>query len=277
MAISITTVRAGVQFILAAALAFMRAEAQVMAEFGRRIRVNSTYRSWATQLSMYYAWIRYVASGYKASMYPGHSKAVHPSESFHVNGTAMDSPDWTIARIVQILADNGFIRNRLHVPNEQHHFEYDRSRDKNYGKPLPGAADAPKPTPPVPKEDDDMLFLEITVGARTHKCALGNGSFRHFVPGDPHEHLMKLWRFDDQWQPIDIQQLPAALRTAACDLHIWDIRNGEFVVLDPLDGSVKSGNVWSAVNALRSTVGEIKVTSEETAEYVKQLAEAEAN
>ena len=66
---------------------------------------------------------------------PHNSKAVHPSESFHVQGVALDSDDWRIPRIVAILAENGFIRNRLHVPNERHHFEYLRAFDKNYGRP----------------------------------------------------------------------------------------------------------------------------------------------
>lgn len=133
----IETVRPGVQFTPEAADAFRRADAQVLAEFGRRIDVNSTYRSWSDQMLMFTNWGKYVASGYRPSLYPGHSKAVHPSESFHVQGVALDSDDWRIARIVQILADNGFIRNRLHVPGENHHFEYLRARDKNYGNPSP--------------------------------------------------------------------------------------------------------------------------------------------
>lgn len=128
----IETVRPGVEFTPEAASAFRRADAQVQQEFGRGIGVNSTYRSWAQQMSMYDAWNAYVGGW---GPYPGHSKAVHPSESFHVSGLALDSDDWRNARIVQILADNGFIRNRLYVPNENHHFEYIRARDKNYGQP----------------------------------------------------------------------------------------------------------------------------------------------
>lgn len=157
----IETIRTGVQFTPGAAAAFRRAEAQVLAEFGRRIDVNSTYRSWSDQMVMYVDWTRYVASGYKPSLKPDHSKAVHPSQSFHVSGTALDSDDWVNARIVEILAENGFIRNRLHVPNERHHFEYIRSRDKNYGRPAGGADATPEPAPEPepqlpPEEEDDM-------------------------------------------------------------------------------------------------------------------------
>lgn len=127
----IETVRPGVQFVPDAAAAFRRAEAQVQEEFGRNIGVNSTYRSWDQQMSMYDAWNAYVGGW---GPYPGHSKAIHPMYSRHTGGTALDSSDWGNARIRQILADNGFIRNQLHVPNEEHHFEYIRSKDKNYGK-----------------------------------------------------------------------------------------------------------------------------------------------
>lgn len=130
----IEQVRRGVEFIPDAAAAFRRAEAQVRAEFGRDIDVNSTYRSWADQMVMYIDWSRYVASGYRPALKPNHSRAVHPSQSFHVSGTALDSDDWVNARIVEILAEHGFIRNRLNIPNEQHHFEYIRARDTHYGE-----------------------------------------------------------------------------------------------------------------------------------------------
>lgn len=156
----VETVRPGVTFIPDAAAAFRRADAQVWAEFGRGIDVNSTYRSWADQMLMFENWGRYVAG---KGPYPGHSKAVHPSESFHVAGTALDSDDWRNARIVQILAENGFIRNRLYVKGEDHHFEWLRSRDTRYGTPIPaGANSAPANTS---KEDEmqepDSMFAVV--------------------------------------------------------------------------------------------------------------------
>lgn len=138
-------VRDRVDLVPDAAAAFRRANAQVQDEFGRDIDVNRTSTPWSVQLGMYNAWNLYVASGYNKAFYPGHSKAVHPSESFHVydertgkGGNALDSDDWVNARIEAILAENGFIRNRLYVPNERHHFEYLRDRDRNYGKPASG-------------------------------------------------------------------------------------------------------------------------------------------
>lgn len=149
----IEKIRPGVEFVPDAAAAFRRADAQVRKEFGRGIDVNSTYRSWATQLKMYNDWQAYISG---RGPYPGHSKALHPSDplAFHVKGTALDSDDWTNTRIRAILAQNGFIRNRLYVPNENHHFEYIRSEDKNYGKPTSGGAAKPKPKPTESEEDD---------------------------------------------------------------------------------------------------------------------------
>ena len=260
----IETVRPGVQFIPDAAAAFRRADAQVREEFGRGIDVNSTFRSWSDQMLMFVNWGRYVAG---KGPHPGHSKAVHPSESFHVQGVALDSDDWRIPRIVEILAENGFIRNRLHVPGENHHFEWLRNRDKNYGKPIPGTAANTTPT----FEEDDMLALKIQFGSGTHLAALGLGTFRHFIGGDNPERIKNIVRADDAWVQTNGNELPALLRTYGCDLQIWDVRGGQFVVLDPLDGSVKPGNVWTATNALRSAIAPIKVTSEQTAAYLAKL------
>lgn len=132
-AIEIRTIRPGVQFTPDAANAFERAEAQVIDEFGRNIDVNSTYRDRETQLSMHNAYVAYLNG---TGPRPAHSWAVHPDESFHVSGEALDTDDWRIPRIVDILAENGFIRNRLYVSGEEHHFEYIRSLDRNYGKPI---------------------------------------------------------------------------------------------------------------------------------------------
>ena len=131
------------------------------------------------------------------------------------------------------------------------------------------------PNPKLSNEEDNtMLMLRIKAGSRTHLCALGNGVFRHFIPQDPYDKVMKVSRSADDWQDITLAELPAFLRTYGCDLKIWDIRGGAFVVLDPLDGSVRSGNVWTAVNAARSTVAQVKVTSEQTAAYIKILSAA---
>lgn len=106
-----------------------------------------------------------------------------------------------------------------------------------------------QPTPTTPSEEDDMLMLNIITPTGTHKAALSDGVFRHFVPTDPYEWIKNVERSDDAWVDVRIEHLPALLRTHGCDLNIWDIRAGQFYVVNPLDGSVKPGNAWTAVNA----------------------------
>lgn len=183
----IETVRPGVQFTPEAAAAFRRAEAQVRAELGRNIDVNSTWRNWDLQLSMYNAWQSFITG---RGPYPGHSKALHPADplAFHTKGTALDSDDWVNARIVAILAENGFIRNRLYVPNEKHHFEYIRSRDKNYGKPTVAAL------PPEKQGDITMRVIYNTQNKdeRSRRAVVGELTFH--VQGAPASaHERKLW------------------------------------------------------------------------------------
>ncbi|SDR70843.1 MULTISPECIES: hypothetical protein [Microbacterium] len=210
----IETVRPGVQFIPDAAAAFRRADAQVLAEFGRHIDVNSTYRSWSDQMLMFVNWGRYVSSGYKAALYPGHSKAVHPSESFHVAGTALDSDDWVNARIVEILAENGFIRNRLYVPNENHHFEYIRARDTNYGKPAT-TGHAATPIIPAGEEDEDDMYVKNVMHHKINADKRmevkvsnpGSGFELNFITGSKDT----LQAFADQYETGNSMQVSASV------------------------------------------------------------------
>lgn len=192
----IETIRPGVQFTPEAAAAFRRAEAQVRAEFGRDIDVNSTYRSRSKQLAMYNAWQAYVSG---RGPYPGHSKALHPDDplAFHIKGEALDSDDWRIARVVQILADNGFIRNRLYVPNENHHFEYIRARDKNYGRPAGNPISAVVAA--VLKELNDMdkaILIHYVAGKEKGFALIGAavpGGFRTTTSQDTANRWARLY------------------------------------------------------------------------------------
>ncbi|WP_336632850.1 MULTISPECIES: hypothetical protein [unclassified Microbacterium] len=134
--------------------------------------------------------------------------------------------------------------------------------------PTTAAAEA---RPLTPQEDDIMLMLTVKTPAGPHLCSLSTGVFRHFIPTDPFDKIMRLSRIQDDWQDVELSELPALLRTYGCDLAIWDVRGDEFVVLDPLDGSVRSGNMWSAVNAARAGVAQVKVTSEQTKAYLAKL------
>ena len=129
----IETIRDGVQFEPGAAASFRRAEAAL----GRRIDVNSSYRDYDKQLSMYTAWNRYVASGYNPALYPGHSRAIHPGYSMHCKGLAVDSDDWATSGFNAFMEDRGWIRTAASDPTERHHFEYQWWNDQYRNEPAP--------------------------------------------------------------------------------------------------------------------------------------------
>ena len=136
-----------------------------------------------------------------------------------------------------------------------------------------GGANTFHPTNPVRQSEEDHIMLMIKLkGTRNdHLVALGEGIFRHFIGSDPYELIKNISRSADDWQEVNIAALPALLRTYGCDLNIWDFRdardlnksvpggdaNAVFCVFDPLDGSVKPGNMWSAENATRRAIADL--------------------
>lgn len=140
------------------------------------------------------------------------------------------------------------------------------------------AGGAPAPPPPEPlKEDDEMIMLSITgIGTGTHKAALGNGIFRHFIGADPYEKIKNLARIQDDWQDVSAAELPALLRTYGCDLDIWDWRpnGGGFIVVDPLSATAGPGNVWTAAGAIRAAIAGIKMPTVDPAPIVAAVRTA---
>lgn len=116
-----------------------------------------------------------------------------------------------------------------------------------------------------------MLMIKLKGARADHLVAVGEGIFRHFIGTDPYELIKNVSRSADDWQEVHIADLPALLRTYGCDLNIWDFRdardlsksvvggdpNAVFCVLDPLDGSVKPGNMWSSANAIRRAIADM--------------------
>lgn len=127
------------------------------------------------------------------------------------------------------------------------HFEIPRGTQWLGSPASSSSAELPETT--VTQEEDDMLALKIKDGAKTYLCTLGTGVFRHLLVQDNPERVKNIVRSADDWQTIDIKELPTYLRTYGCDLNIWDVRAGDFAVLDPLSGSVKAGNAWTVENA----------------------------
>lgn len=143
-------VRPGVGFTPEAAASFRRAEAA----WGRLIDVNSSYRSWSTQLSMWVAWQAWVAG---VGPHPGHSRALHPDSSKHCQGLALDSDDWTVTGFIVHMLTHGWVRTAAWDPTERHHFEYQADRDQFRNAPAVDAATPfPVPTPTIPQEAINM-------------------------------------------------------------------------------------------------------------------------
>lgn len=118
-----------------------------------------------------------------------------------------------------------------------------------------------------------MIAARIIDGSGVnHHAIIGQGHLRHLIGADDPEWMKNVVTADDRWTDIPIGRLPSVLRSFACDLHIWDLRKGTFVVLDPITGAVGPGQMWSAIGAARSTLAQVKITSDETAAYVAELA-----
>lgn len=139
----------------------------------------------------------------------------------------------------------------------------------NIFTPVPGRGANVTPAP-VPKEDDDMLALLID---GVYMCTIAPGVFSHMIKSDNPERIKNIVKSDDDWTETTLTELPVLLARHGIDLHIWDVRDGKFVVVNPLDSSLREGNTWSAWNVIRSSVAQIKVTSEQTKAYVEKLAQ----
>jgi hypothetical protein len=150
---SISWVRDGVGFEPAAAASFRRAEAS----WGSPIDVNSSYREYLKQLSMWAAYQDYIAG---RGPYPGHGFALHPDASMHCRGLAFDSDDWTRPGFVEHMAEHGWIRTALHI-EEWWHFDRQPWRDKHINDPAPAYFGG------VPFEEDDMSWDEKINGGFT--------------------------------------------------------------------------------------------------------------
>jgi hypothetical protein len=171
----------------------------------------------------------------------------------------------------------GMIMRSRGYPDEPWHLI-----DMDPWAPAPASAGS-TPFTTASEEDDNMIMLDIKAGPDVHKCALGEGIFKHFVGAEPFQRVMLVSRSADDWQPIDISELPTFLATYGCDRNIWDFRdaNGKslpagtpgarFVVLDPLTGSVASGNTWTASGATRAAIAGIKAPALDPAPIVNAV------
>lgn len=116
-----------------------------------------------------------------------------------------------------------------------------------------GSSSGSQPAQPVILEEDEMLALRIKAPNGTqHLCTLGDGVFRHMIFEDDPERMKNIIRQDDLWTDITLAELDRTLWTHGVDTgaNVWRIvGNNEFQVFNPVDGSWRSGNMWSATNA----------------------------
>lgn len=223
---------------------------------GHPMQITEAGRTWAQQNVH---WLNYQRNGSPIALHPD-------TPSVHQKGAAIDTDEGQ--RHVQLLAGHGWKRTvyRNGKLVEPWHFEYFPDQDLHRNEPV--FAGLETPAPPVP-EEDDMIALLID---GKHKCTLAPGVFSHMIQADNPDRIKNIVRSDDDWTETTLTELPVLLSRYGCDLHIWDVRGGKFVVVNPLDNSVREGNTWSVWNAIRSTVAAVKVTSEQTKAYVEKLA-----
>lgn len=134
MAPTIEWIAPDIGFTPDAAASFRR----LTARLGRRPDVNSTYRDWDLQMSMYLNWKAYEEG---RGPWPGHSRAIHPSLSRHTSGLALDSDDWMTPGFNELAAEYGWIRTAANDPTERHHFEYQSWNDQHRNEPAPSGED----------------------------------------------------------------------------------------------------------------------------------------
>jgi hypothetical protein len=112
-------------------------------------------------------------------------------------------------------------------------------------------------SPTLGLEEEDMLALKIINGTATYYAALGPGMFRGLIANDNPERVKNILRIQDDWQVLDISELPIYLRTFGCDLGIYEIRNGALAVYDPLSGAMSPGAVWTATGEIRAALARL--------------------
>jgi hypothetical protein len=117
---------------------------------------------------------------------------------------------------------------------------------------LPGES-----SPNLLLEEDHMLALKITNGNALYHAILGPGLFRALMPNDNPERVKNILRIQDDWQILDISELPIYLRTFGCDLNIWQVRNGVFSIYDPISGEWSAGAAWTATGEIRAALARL--------------------
>lgn len=234
-----------------------------------RPRINDAGRTYQQQLDARLKYERGQGAPADDPRYPNLYRLAHP------RGFALDIA-YTDAIVRNMLAA-GFYRPYSYEP-----WHFEPTGYNIYNFPIirdPWAAilagtQNPAPAPEPPKEEPEMIIVRIKLfDGSQHICGVGNGLFSHFLQEDRediHRDMLRQPRIYD----FGIDYLARLLRIYGCDPHIWDVRDGKFVVLDPLTGSVAPGATWSSDRAIRAAIAGIKIPQLDLAVLVDRVSEA---
>lgn len=196
---NIVTLAAGVQFEPGAAGSFLR----LVKRLGRVPDVNSTYRDFIKQLSMFRAWEDWVAGrGPK----PAHSRAIHPDESKHCQGLAWDSDDWTTPGFNDVAAEYGFIRTAANDPTERHHYEYQWWNDQHRNDPTPASIEEALRVNETKEIEAMEAYVTVPSGAVVH---LFPGGRHVFASQQEYETYGREVQFIRDRGGLDMAPIPA--------------------------------------------------------------------
>lgn len=157
----LVTVRPGLTLTPDAAASWVRMET----ELGRTLDVNRSYADWDAQMDFYEAYQRYLNGG------PWAPLALHPSESWHCRGLAVDTDD---DRVIREMPAYGW---RFVVRIEEWHAQYYAYLDQYRGQRPAGLPPRPLPTQ---KDEESMLFITYRTrdGARVYARVMDDAAQR---------------------------------------------------------------------------------------------------
>jgi hypothetical protein len=235
----IVWIRAGVGFLQEAANSWIRLEHRL----GQIIPVNSSYRDAVEQMQMYRAWQCYVAGN---CAHPGHSRALHPDESVHCAGLAVDTDAWRWAGFLAVAAEYGWIQTAAWDPTEQHHLEYQAHRDQHRNEPVPpalGSAAWLAYLESLEEGDEHMRYL-FTKDSGGNLWTLVNTATGEIVQ-TREQHIANTWAI--AWgsaKSCDIQSFLNALAAVKITTDPDDVRFNQLrAVVDNIAAQIAGGEV----------------------------------
>lgn len=183
---------------------------RIDAKLGRPVDSNSAYRDYDEQMKAYNAYRWYLNGGPRAPL------ALHPDNSWHCKGMALDTDDgpaYGRGMTTQMWRDNGWL---FQVQGEPWHGQYYAHLDKYYGQPA-GGGSVPLPTPP---KDDEMSQAEVNeikthVTNETNRAIVETANrvmtfvIPSYIPGASNPSLGKLIRalFSESFTPSQRQAI----------------------------------------------------------------------